>query len=178
MTDKEELRAGLARFLNGTEAVYEFNTDCGVRERVDFIYSVLFRGAGKALFYLRFAVGRLAGWLDYSPLKVLLYRAIGVKIGRDVFISPEVFIDPHFPGLIELGDACIIGQAAVLSCHEYSGYRYRLGRVKIGKGAVVGHGAVIMPGCRIAPLTCVPMRAVLSKNNLPDKTYDFSDKYR
>jgi len=77
-----------------------------------------------------------------------------------------------------LEDACIIGQGAVLSCHEYSGYRYRLGRVKIGRGAVVGHGAVIMPGCRIEPLTCVPMRAVFNKNNPPDKTYDFSDKYR
>lgn len=178
MSDKNELRSGLAAFLRGGEKTFEFSTDCALPERVDFIHSVVFPGYKKALFYLRFTLGRLAGLTDYSPFKVLIYRLMGFKIGRGVFLSPGVFLDPHFPELLELGDACIIGQGAILSCHEYSGWLYRLGRVKIGGGAVIGHGAVIMPGSEIPPMTCLPMRAVINKNSPMDGLYDFSDKYR
>lgn len=178
MSDKTELRAGLAEFLRGGEKTFEFTTDCALPERVAYIHSVLFPGYKVALFYLRFVLARLAQFTDYSPLKVLLYRLLGFRIGRGVFLSPGVFLDPHFPELLELGDACIIGQEAILSCHEYSGWLYRLGRVKIGRGAVVGHGAVIMPGSEIPPMTCLPMRAVVTKNSSPENLYDFSEKYR
>ena len=178
MAEKTETRNALAGFLSGSDLFFEFNTECALAGRIEFLYSILFPGIGKAFFYLRFAVARLAGWADYSPLKVFLYRLLGVKIGRGVFISPDVFIDPHFPGLIELEDYCIIGQFAVISCHEYSGYRYRLGRVKVGRGAVIGHSAILMPGSQVAPMTCVPMRAIQGRNTPRSDTYDFSDKYR
>ena len=176
---KEEIRAGISVFLkNHGERTFEFDTACPLEERVPFIHSVLFPGAALALFYLRFAAGRLAGWIDYSPLKVFIYKFLGFKIGEGVFISPGVFLDPHFPVLIELQSHCIIGQEAIVSCHEYSGYRYRLGRVTVGRGAVVGHGAVLMPGTTLPPMTCLPMRTVVGKNNPPAGIYDFSEKYR
>ena len=176
---KEEIRAGISVFLkNHGERTFEFDTSCPLEERVPFIHSVLFPGAALALFYFRFAFGRLAGWIDYSPLKVFIYRLMGFKIGEGVFISPGVFLDPHFPGLIELQSHCIIGQEAIVSCHEYSGYHYRLGRVTVGRGAVVGHGAVIMPGTALPPMTCLPMRTVVGKNTPLVGFYDFSEKFR
>jgi acetyltransferase-like isoleucine patch superfamily enzyme len=178
MTEKTETHSALTVFLSGSELSFEFDTKCDISERVEYIYSIIFPGIGKMFFYLRFAIGRLAGWMDYSPLKVFLYRLMGVKIGKGVFISPDVYIDPHFPDLIELEDYSIIGQFAIISCHEYAGYHYRLGRVKIGRGAVIGHSAIIMPGSQVSPMTCVPMRSILSKNTPQSKTYDFSDKYR
>lgn len=178
MTDKTQLRAELAEFLRGGEKTFEFTTECDLAGRVAYIHSVIFPGYKKALFYLRFVLARLAQLTDHSPSKVFIYRLLGFKIGRDVFISPGVFLDPHFPGLIELEDSCIVGQEAIVSCHEYSGWQYRLGRVKVGRGAVVGHGAVVMPGSEIPPMTCLPMRAVVTKNSRPENLYDFSEKYR
>jgi acetyltransferase-like isoleucine patch superfamily enzyme len=160
-------RAELAAFLGGTAMKFEFATPCTPRDRIAFIYAVVFPGWQKLRFYWNFLVCRIARSVDYSPLKVLLYRSVGFRIGRGVFLSPDVILDPHFPPLIEIGDYVVIGWGTHLFTHEFDGGKYRVGRIRIGAGAVIGGfsvvrgGVVIGEDARIAS-TCIVYKDVPS----------------
>ncbi len=160
----------LSDFLNGSEPSLEFGIDCGIEERIRFIYSIIFPGAEKYLFYLRFLIARIAQYIDYSPVKVFLYRLIGMKIGKGVFLSPDVILDPHYPGLIRIDDYAIIGWGTHLFCHEYSGDKYRVGRITIGRGAVVGGHSVIRSGVTIGENAQVASMCIVYKD-VPNNYY-------
>ncbi|HAK59821.1 MAG TPA: hypothetical protein DCO77_05485 [Nitrospiraceae bacterium] len=160
----------LLEFLKGKGKKLEFEIDCGIEERIRFIYSIIFPGMGKFLFYLRFLIARIAYYIDYSPAKVVLYRLIGMKIGKGVFISPDVILDPHFPGLIEIGDYSIIGWGTHLFCHEYSGAAYRLGRISIGRGAVIGGLSIIRGGVTVGENAQVASTCIVYKD-VPNNYY-------
>lgn len=142
-------RKQIAEFYKSDNKVFSFEVNCPIPERIEFIYGVIFPGMKRLAFYFRFMLSRIAQIVDYSPLKVFLYRAMGVKIGKGVFLSPDVFIDPHFPELIELGDYCILGWGCKLFCHEFVSNIYRIGRIQIGYGAVIGGFAVVRGGVQI-----------------------------
>lgn len=160
----------LARFLQGKERTLEFETVCGIEERVRFIYSIIFPGKKKYLFYFRFLIARIAQYTDFSPIKVFLYRLIGIKIGKGVYLAADVILDPHFPGLIEIGDYAIIGWGTHLFCHEYNGRTYRLGRITVGKGAVIGGFSVIRGGVVIGENAQVASTCIVYKD-VPENYY-------
>jgi acetyltransferase-like isoleucine patch superfamily enzyme len=97
-------------------------------------------------FYLRFAVMRIISALPSSTLKIWFYRLMGAKIGKDVFIAPGVFIDAFYPRLIEIEDDAFLGTGCRLLTHEYTADYFRAGRVRIGKGSVVGGWSIIRCG--------------------------------
>jgi acetyltransferase-like isoleucine patch superfamily enzyme len=160
----------LIKFLKGTEQAFEFDIDCSIEERIRFIYSIIFPGGKKGLFYLRFLIARIAQYIDYSPVKVLLYRVIGMKIGKGAFLSPDVILDPHFPELIEIGDYAIIGWGTHLFCHEYSGEKYRVGRITIKRGAVIGGFTTIRGGVTIGENAQVASTCIVYKD-VPNNYY-------
>ncbi|MDR1701562.1 MAG: hypothetical protein LBR56_02150 [Sporomusaceae bacterium] len=165
--DREKIRRlqqELRQFRRSGQKIYTFPLDCEVEERIKFIYAVIFPGFAKYKFYWRFLVARIAQKIDFSCLKVFLYRSIGIKIGRGVFISPEVFIDPHFPELIEIGDHCILGWGASLFAHESSSTSYRLGRIALGRGSVIGAYAVIRGGVCIGEMAEVLAGVITRKD--------------
>lgn len=160
----------LLEFLKGKEKKLEFEINCGIEERIRFIYAIIFPGMKKFLFYFRFLMARIAYYVDYSPAKVILYRLIGMKIGKGAFISPDVILDPHFPGLIEIGDYAIIGWGTHLFCHEYSGATYRLGRISIGRGAVIGGLSIIRGGVTVGENAQVASTCIVYKD-VPNNYY-------
>lgn len=97
-------------------------------------------------FNLRFAAMHVIGKLPYSGLKVRLYRLMGVRIGKDVYIAPGVFIDAFYPQLIEIEDGAFLGIGCRVLTHEYTASAFRSGRVRIGKGSVVGAWSTIRCG--------------------------------
>src|SRR3989338_8713230 len=48
-----------------------------------------------------------------------LYRMIGVKIGKDVCISPDVILDWLFPELITIDDGVLVGGDMIIATHEF-----------------------------------------------------------
>jgi acetyltransferase-like isoleucine patch superfamily enzyme len=100
-------------------------------------------------FAFRYAILSLAAWIPLSSIKVFLYRLLGMRIGRGVFISPQVVIDPMYPELIELEDGCLLGMGCRLLTHEYTTRNFRIGRVRVGKGAVVGGYSTVRSGVTI-----------------------------
>jgi acetyltransferase-like isoleucine patch superfamily enzyme len=160
-------REALACFLAGSERKFEFAIHCRPEERIKFIYTVIFPGWRKYRFYWKFLLCRIARALDYSPLKVLFYRWAGFRIGRGAFISPDVTLDPHFPELIEIGDHAIIGWGTHLFAHEFDGRKYRVGRIRIGAGAVIGGLSVVRGGVTIGENANIASTCIVYKD-VPD----------
>jgi acetyltransferase-like isoleucine patch superfamily enzyme len=81
-----------------------------------------------------------------------------------------VILDPHFPELINIGDYVIIGWGTHLFCHDYDGKTYRLGRITIGKGAVIGGFSIIRGGVTIGENAQVASTCIVYKD-VPENYY-------
>lgn len=103
----------------------------------------------------RYLLVSLARWVPLSSAKVWLLRRAGVRIGKGVYISPGVVFDPLFPGLITLEDDALLGMGCRLITHEYSATTFRLGRIRVGRGAVIGGWAMVRSGVMVGAMATV-----------------------
>jgi heptaprenylglycerol acetyltransferase len=118
-----------------------------------------------ALNYVVFTVGK------YCPslaLKRWIYRALGMKLGRNVTIASGVMVDPFFPDLIEIGDNSIIGMEALILTHEFLHDRLRTGRVVIGRDCLVGARSTVLAGTTLGERTIVSAMSLVHKGTPPD----------
>ncbi len=170
-----QLHQQLQDYLNSGKKRFEFEINYSLPERISGIYEIIFPGIKKYRFYLRFLLARIAQYIDYSPIKVFLYRAIGIKIGQGVFISPDVILDPHFPKLIEIGDYVILGWGAKLFTHEFSAKQYRLGRIIIEEGAIIGGFSLIRGGVTIGKHAEIIANSIVYKDVPENTTFSLFD---
>ncbi len=82
-------------------------------------------------------------------LKNWLLRRIGVTVGTGVSWGLESTPDVFWPDRITVGDDAIIGYDATVLCHEFLHEEYRLGDVVIEERAMIGAGAVVLPGVTV-----------------------------
>lgn len=88
----------------------------------------------------------------HSPslrMKNWLLSRIGVTIGRGVSWGLESTPDVFWPELITVEDDAIIGYDATLLCHEFLQEEYRTGEIRVGERAMIGAGAIVLPGVEI-----------------------------
>jgi acetyltransferase-like isoleucine patch superfamily enzyme len=109
----------------------------------------------------------LANALPFSSWKIALYRSLGVRIGRGVYIAPGVVIDPMFPELITLEDGCFLGMGCRLLTHEITADSIRAGRITVQAGAVVGGYATIRSGVRIGQRATVGCNSFVNRDVPP-----------
>jgi acetyltransferase-like isoleucine patch superfamily enzyme len=74
-----------------------------------------------------------------TTLRPFFHRMRGVKIGKNVWIGDDVYLDNEFPDRIEVGDGAMIQLRSTIVAHTLGP-----GRVVIGKNAFIGAGAVIV----------------------------------
>lgn len=106
--------------------------------RLDQFSSVGFdRGASRSLEAIWLAANALllSSWLPGSSWRVLLLRAFGARIGRDVVIKPGVRI--KFPWRLQIGDHSWIGEEVWID---------NLAQVTIGANACVSQSAYLCTG--------------------------------
>lgn len=115
----------------------------------------------------RYAAVWFGGWVPSCPLKVFFYRLAGVKIGRNVCISPGVILDPLFPSLLELEDGCCLGMGCRLLTHEYTATSFRAGRVRVGEGSVVGGWSTVRSGVVIGRKATIGLHSFVNRD-VPD----------
>jgi acetyltransferase-like isoleucine patch superfamily enzyme len=114
-----------------------------------------------------------------SSLRVLLHRARGVKIGKNVFIGSEVYIDDYNPKLVTVENNAFVTARCMLVVHmpdmsEYSKGRKWIGEcrgiqkpIRIKEGAFIGIGTIIMPGVTVGKGAVVGAGSVVTKD-VPD----------
>lgn len=109
-------------------------------------------------------------FIDFVPLSginIFYYRLLGAKIGRGVQLNAQL-IDCW---LVEIEDDVVIGGGAVIVCHVAEAGALKLRRVKIGKGATIGMGTLVMPGVEIGEGALIGAHsAVLSNKKIPPRT--------
>ena len=96
--------------------------------------------------YVLILVARLAPSLR---VKNWALRRIGVTVGEGVSWALNATPDVFWPERITLNDHCIVGYDATILCHEFLQEEYRLGDVVVGERAMIGAGAVVLPGVHI-----------------------------
>ena len=77
---------------------------------------------------------------DGMPFKSVLWRLIGVRVGRRVF-DDGVFISE--PTLTAIGDECVLNQGSVLQCESQEDGTFKSGRTRIGDRCSIGVGALV-----------------------------------
>lgn len=100
-------------------------------------------------------------------LRNKLYRSLGVKVGKNVFIAREVLIDDNFPELLTLEDGVVLSWRVVVLMHDTSRHPHIVTPVTIKRKALVGVGAIIMPGVIIGEYAQVGSGAVVTKDVEP-----------
>ncbi|QQG39848.1 MAG: acyltransferase [Candidatus Aenigmatarchaeota archaeon] len=101
-----------------------------------------------------------------APLTVknVLYRLIGIRLGRHVRVALDASFDIFFPELIEIGDETIIGYNATVLSHEFLQKEWRRGATKIGKRVLVGANATILAGVTIGDNATVSAMTLVDRD--------------
>ena len=99
--------------------------------------------------------------LPFNTLKIAVLRWSGARVGRNVFISTDVWIDPTFPELLLIEDEVMVGVGAKIFFHLFNRDYFQAGRVTLGKGTIIGASALIGPGVEIGTGAVVALGAVV-----------------
>lgn len=108
-------------------------------------------------------------------LRPFILKKVGCKVGKDVFIGDNVKIDAGHADLITLEDHAHITGGCRLLCHQrdlknyFKGddaakLPYKLGKIHIGKGCMIGMESMIMPGVTIGEGAIVGAFSLVTKD--------------
>jgi acetyltransferase-like isoleucine patch superfamily enzyme len=98
-----------------------------------------------------------------QTLRVLLHRARGVTIGKDVWISYNVVLETSYPHLITIDDSAFIGIGVIVIAHFKESRR----GVRIGKQVFIGPGVIILPDVEIGAGAVVTAGSVVTSSVPP-----------
>ncbi len=105
-------------------------------------------------------------FLTPSPINILFFKMMGMKIGKGVMINSSNISDPC---LIKLGDYVTIGGSAYMMAHYGMKGFLIIDRLHIKRGAMIGLSAKILGGVSIGEKAVVaPNTAVLPKTIIKD----------
>ena len=107
-------------------------------------------------------------WMHSGPVKNALLRSIGMRIGQHVFIAATVQFDIQFPELITIEDGVILGMHSHIATHEVTHSHIRLGKVRIGRNALIGGQATVRSGVTVGENAVVAMRAFVTQDVPPN----------
>lgn len=96
---------------------------------------------------LQFIVWSVFGdFLLMTPFAALFYRLMGAKLGLNVQINSKYCADLS---LLEIGDHAVIGGHATVIAHSVESRGLILKRVRIGRHAIIGLNAIVLPGVEV-----------------------------
>jgi len=105
--------------------------------------------------------------------KVLILRALGVKIGKGCYIYTSLRnFEKIYTDMIEIGDNVTITKGVILLCHDmgkdYTSKKVHnneiVGKIKIGCNCFIGMNSIILPNVKIGDKVVVGAGSVVTKN--------------
>jgi hypothetical protein len=114
--------------------------------------------------------------VDYlgTPMETLLPGSLRTLLYR--FLGASIGRDSIIfgklvePQFINIGKGAIVGEGALLMAHSIERGRVQFGRIHVGDGATIGARAIVMPGCTIEAGATLAAGAVLPRNtNVPEQ---------
>lgn len=112
-----------------------------------------------AYFALYYPTYKLLNLFVIPPIKSFYLSLIGCKIGKNVFLAGEEWLDPC---LVEIGDNTMIGGRAMILGH-IAEEKLILSRTKIGKNCLIGGETFIMPGVTMEDNVVLGSKAMVPK---------------
>ncbi len=100
-------------------------------------------------------------------LKRWLLRRLGVTVGAGVSWGLEATPDVFWPELITIEDHALVGYDVTILCHEFLQDEYRTGEVVVGERAMIGAGAIVLPGVEIGRGASVAANSLVTRD-VPD----------
>jgi len=123
---------------------------------------------------LRVVFNFLVVWVvRYSPslqVKNWLLRRLGADVGRGVSLGLTATPDVFWPERITIEDHAIVGYDATILCHEYLQHEVRTGEVVVGERAMIGAGAIILPGVHVGEGAQIAANSLVDEDVPPGAT--------
>lgn len=107
----------------------------------------------------------------YCPsvrFKNLIYRKLGIKVGRYVSFGLMAMIDVFFPEQIEVGDNSVIGYNTTILGHEFLCQEWKIGKVKIGTNVMIGANCTVLPGISVGDNSQISSCSLVNKDIPPN----------
>ncbi|GAB3004517.1 peptide synthetase [Amycolatopsis acidiphila] len=105
----------------------------------------------------------LGNWINLfsgTPAKPLIWRLLGVRIGRRVF---DDGCDIPERTLVTVGDDCMLSAEASLQCHSLEDGTFKSGPILLGPGCTVGQRTLVHYGSVLAERTLVESSSFVMK---------------
>ena len=96
-------------------------------------------------------------------IKNALLRTTGMCVGHDACVPHDIYFDPYFTELIELGAGCIAGGLSKIITHEIHDNRLTLGKCALKERTLAGGFAVMRPGAIVNKNSILNLCAELDK---------------
>ncbi len=100
-------------------------------------------------------------------VKNALYRAIGMKVGKNTSVGLMAMFDIFFPELIWIGENSVIGYNVTILAHEYLIEEWRSGAVKIGKNVMIGANSTVLAGVKIGDGATISACSLVNRDVAP-----------
>lgn len=106
-------------------------------------------------------------------LRLWLYRQMGVRIGRNVFVGLDTYLDCQFPELITIEDDVTVSFRVTVVVHDDA---RRMDRIEPGagdgtvapvvlrRGCYLGAGCLVLPGVTVGEGAVVAAGAVVTRD--------------
>jgi acetyltransferase-like isoleucine patch superfamily enzyme len=161
---KKEDRKKISMFMRGREKVLIIDYIGKRLNPTKYYHGLLSRNPFE--FILKLIINGFCTILPASGFKNFFYRLLGMNIGKEVSISSGVIFDMGYPRLISIGDGAVIGTGVKILTHETTINNIRLGRVHIGKKALIGVRSIIRSGVTIGDKAIIGMGSFVNKDVL------------
>ena len=100
-----------------------------------------------------------------TPLKNVITRLVGVRLGRKVFDDGCLFFDKT---LIEIGDYATLNESCLMKGHSLEEGVFKADYVRVGRGSTIGLGALVHYGVTIGDNVVLDPNSFLMKGESPD----------
>jgi acetyltransferase-like isoleucine patch superfamily enzyme len=116
--------------------------------------------------------------INYRLIRPKIWRLMGCKVGKNVFIGYDVWMDFNNTEMINIEDGVHIANRCLLLCHQrdiknyyvgddYSKLAYIKMKIHLKKGCLLGMGTIVMPGVTVGEGSLIGAGSIVT-NDIPD----------